>query len=550
MEATEKLRKALKKNLSATEHARCLLNSLIFIGFAISGMVEHGITVALHDLTPTKPAGAPEDNTRTSRRYCDPPNMTALAIYYDSSEETHINDEYDFSQLQEMFFQVNLTSHEKMEFQLRKSYLWGTLVSPILASRLAVNVGPKKVFGYSLLGAAASTLLVPAAWLTSIHVAVRFFQGFFCVRKYIGYALCELLTAKVVQTLGPGSIYYITSILILVWFTPWSTMVFNTPVKHLMKSSSKKNSARFESAKPADFDFPFTHFLCSRPVWMSTGVIFGSYCSQVSINVGMRLYLKYIFDMRDNYFSAIPFLLHSVFAVFCGHVVNFIQKTKFVSVTSSRRMFVYISHFLPAALLFVIGFVSCESTAPLFIYSLAVILNGATYSGALSSTIDLAPNYAGPTVAVCCTLATAGSIITTHQINSVLNGEMMGSWRLTFSLTSLILLVSSIFFMLRGSGTVQSWNVVDSGDPEKSSTFRKNEDKQNGRSVVPPEPRKPRTTSMYAMEKKILKVLHVQEPDKFTRVRAYSTNALPNERVREDRVNVFKPSRRKRASIT
>lgn len=127
---------------------------------------------------------------------------------------------------------------------------------------------------------------------------------------------------------------------------------------------------------------------------------------------------------------------------------------------------------------------------------------------------------------------------------------MMGSWRLTFSLTSLILLVSSIFFMLRGSGTVQSWNVVDSGDPEKSSTFRKNEDKQNGRSVVPPEPRKPRTTSMYAMEKKILKVLHVQEPDKFTRVRAYSTNALPNERVREDRVNVFKPSRRKRASIT
>lgn len=94
------------RSFQATEHARCLLNSLIFIGFAISGMVEHGITVALHDLTPTKPAGAPEDNTRTSRRYCDPPNMTALAIYYDSSEETHINDEYDFSQLQEMFFQV------------------------------------------------------------------------------------------------------------------------------------------------------------------------------------------------------------------------------------------------------------------------------------------------------------------------------------------------------------------------------------------------------------------------------------------------------------
>lgn len=81
---------------------------MIFIGFIISGIVEHGITVALSpsDLALEIPNTYHESNTTRQRKYCDPPNMTALAIYYDSSEEDNLDSDYDFSQLQEMSFQV------------------------------------------------------------------------------------------------------------------------------------------------------------------------------------------------------------------------------------------------------------------------------------------------------------------------------------------------------------------------------------------------------------------------------------------------------------
>lgn len=120
---------------------------------------------------------------------------------------------------------------------------------------------------------------------------------------------------------------------------------------------------------------------------------------------------------------------------------------------------------------------------------------------------------------------------------------MDGSWRLTFSLTSLILLVSSIFFMLRGSGAVQIWNDPRFADAELAL---KNEMSRN--SITTPLQPKQRAKSIYAVEQKILKVLHVQEPDRFTRVRAYSTS-FPNERREGRRPNLYRPGQ-KRASIS
>lgn len=91
--------------------ARIILTGMVFLGFVISGVIEHCLTVALTQKDFTVQSVdvqvGNENNGTRKRRYCDPPNMTALAIYYDSSEEIDENDDYDFSQLQEMSFQVN-----------------------------------------------------------------------------------------------------------------------------------------------------------------------------------------------------------------------------------------------------------------------------------------------------------------------------------------------------------------------------------------------------------------------------------------------------------
>lgn len=77
--------------------------------------------------------------------------------------------------------QVPLTEEDNLVWILQEAFIWGTLVTPIPGSRLAVNIGPKKQFGWATLGASLCSLLVPAAWNTPAHVMLRVIQGMLMV---------------------------------------------------------------------------------------------------------------------------------------------------------------------------------------------------------------------------------------------------------------------------------------------------------------------------------------------------------------------------------
>lgn len=71
--------------------------------------------------------------------------------------------------------------------------------------------------------------------------------------------------------------------------------------------------------------------------------------------------------------------------------------------------------------------------------------------------------------------------------------------------------------MLRGSGAIQPWNnILELEKGERALSIK----------PIPNTPRASIKTKL-KVEQKILKALYVQEPEKFTRVRAYSTSS-PN----------------------
>lgn len=57
--------------------------------------------------------------------------------------------------------------------------MWGTFISPLAASRIAARVGAERLFGAGVFGAGVAAVMVPAAWLTPYHVAIRIIQGIF-----------------------------------------------------------------------------------------------------------------------------------------------------------------------------------------------------------------------------------------------------------------------------------------------------------------------------------------------------------------------------------
>lgn len=74
-----------------------------------------------------------------------------------------------------------MTRTDKTEAVLRQAFMWGTLVSPLAASRIAARVGAERLFGVSVLGCGVVAVMVPAGWLTAFHVVIRFVQGVFMV---------------------------------------------------------------------------------------------------------------------------------------------------------------------------------------------------------------------------------------------------------------------------------------------------------------------------------------------------------------------------------
>lgn len=74
-----------------------------------------------------------------------------------------------------------MTRTDKTEAVLRQAFMWGTLISPLAASRIAARVGAERLFGVSVLGTGVVAVMVPASWLTPFHVIIRVVQGVFMV---------------------------------------------------------------------------------------------------------------------------------------------------------------------------------------------------------------------------------------------------------------------------------------------------------------------------------------------------------------------------------
>lgn len=74
-----------------------------------------------------------------------------------------------------------MTRTDETESVLREAFMWGTFISPLAASRIAARVGAERLFGAGVFGAGVVTVMVPAAWLTPYHVAIRIIQGIFMV---------------------------------------------------------------------------------------------------------------------------------------------------------------------------------------------------------------------------------------------------------------------------------------------------------------------------------------------------------------------------------
>nr|CAH7751468.1 unnamed protein product [Callosobruchus chinensis] len=457
--------------------SRQLLCAFVTTGFVLCGIVEQSASVALRANSPS-PYTAAEfaeyvENTSYITRYCQQPAEDGNNTR-DGSSGVHVVRSIPH-------IEIPMTRTDETEAVLREAFMWGTLFSPLAASRVAARVGAERLFGASVLGAAAPAIMVPAFWLTPGHVILRFLQGIFMgatwpaahmlavtwiKSKYVsgfvslytavnlGYAVVGILGTIVVRKLGRDFLSYVISFTSIVWYFLWWRFVDISLFPNRVKRDEHRH-------------LPWRRLLASKPAWACGIAVIGSQWADATLMLGVTKYLKLVYGFSIEYediLQSLPHIGHFFAAIMFGVVVDHVRSTGLTSTTTCRKFFVYLSHFPPAALMFVLGYTGCDPSAPAALYTAALAMTGATPAGVFASAADIAPNFAGTVFGLCQTVGAAGLLAANYAVSEGLHGSFAGWWRLVFGFSSVTLLVTATIFMAFGSGSVQDWNVC--GDCE------------------------------------------------------------------------------------
>ncbi|KAK5649238.1 hypothetical protein RI129_000267 [Pyrocoelia pectoralis] len=453
--------------------SRQVLAFFVITGFVLCGVVEQSASVALRansssSITAEEFAEYVE-NTSYITRYCQPASKNRSNGHVVRSIP-HI--------------EIPMTRTDETESVLREAFMWGTLISPLAASRIAARVGAERLFGAGVLGTSCAAVMVPAAWLTPYHVGIRIVQGIFTgatwpaahmlavtwfkpkhlsgfVSMYtavnLGYAIVGLLGTPLVRLCGRDSLSYIICLASCLWYFLWWRFV---------EESLNPNRPIRDEHKL----LPWRKLLLSGPAWACGVAVVGSQWADATLMLGVTKYLKLVYGFGieyDDVLASLPHIGHFFAAITFGIVVDHVRQSGLLSTTSARKLFVYISHFLPAALMFVLGYTGCDPAAPAAMYTAALALTGATPAGAFASAADIAPNFAGTVFGLCQTIGAAGLLAANYAVSEGLHGSFAGWWRLVFGVSSAVLLITATFFMTMGSGSVQDWNAP--GDYESEA---------------------------------------------------------------------------------
>ncbi|KAG5865857.1 hypothetical protein JTB14_033024 [Gonioctena quinquepunctata] len=291
--------------------SRQVLVIFVITGFVLCGVVEQSASVALR-ANSTSSYSAAEfaeyvENTSYITSYCQPPSNHD---YNSTNSTVHVVRSIPH-------IEIPMTRTDKTEAVLRQAFMWGTLVSPLAASRIAARVGAERLFGAGVFGAGIVAVLVPAAWLTACHVIIRFIQGIFMgatwpaahmlavtwikpkhvsgfVSLYtavnLGYAIVGILGTVLVRKLGRDWLSYIIALSSFFWYFLWWRFVEES----LHPNHPKRDEHRH---------LPWRRLLMSKPAWACGIAVIGSQWADATLMLGVTKYLKLVYGFSLEYKS-------------------------------------------------------------------------------------------------------------------------------------------------------------------------------------------------------------------------------------------------------
>jgi len=189
------------------------------------------------------------------------------------------------------------------------------------------------------------------------------------------------------------------------------------------------------------------------------------------------------FNVKENgLYSSLPYVSMWIMTMIFGVVSDFIITRKILGITNSRKLFTTFAFVVPGLFLVWASFSGCNRTLAITLFTIAMGFMGAYYSGMKVNVIDIAPNYAGPLMAITNGVGSFSGIAAVSfksfaDLNLLCNFQpyVVGvltpnrtviEWRLVFIISCCILTFTNIVYLIGASAKPQPWNEPPKADEE------------------------------------------------------------------------------------
>ncbi|KAI6219305.1 MFS domain-containing protein [Aphelenchoides fujianensis] len=359
------------------------------------------------------------------------------------------------------------------------------ILCTILLPYLATAWGAHAVFASRFLLGVGEGLILPSInkmvsmWIPTheLSTAASVYTNGNQMAGFVGIPLAAVLCGSVFRW---PSIFYVCSIIGIVWLIVWNLTITDTPEKcrvmlkaeraylneHLQHNGNDKKAA---TKKPP---IPYKAMLTSLPLWSLLMCTFSANMIVVLIQVYLPLFFKEVLllgQVENGLFSAAPNVCQLLMKMLWATTMDKLKRKR-LSNTAACKISQAFSSVTVGALFVLLAFVGrCDRP----IWSLLILCSitmcfSIAISGFYTSLLSLAPQYTGTLTSIAMMSGHLGRLVTPKIVPLFNKSGTMAEWSMVFYFMSATTLCSGIFFLCC-SGRVrnpQKWSRAEEEPPE------------------------------------------------------------------------------------
>ncbi|XP_014220023.1 sialin-like [Copidosoma floridanum] len=481
---------------------RDVLWILVFWGFAVNYMLRNNLNLAIVGMV------VPRETSAAASECTGPRNGSAIGAVRHVDHNITASSEASGKSFDDRYHW-----NEYQQGLALGAYYWLHWVLQLPGGLLARKYGTKMVFGLGNLLVALTGFLIPLAAHYSLNalICLRVIQGLIAgivwpsmhdmtakwippnersrfVSSYLGSSVGAAITyplcAFIIAAYDWEAVFYVTSVVGIVWYGFWLILVYDTPRDHPRISDEERNyiiKSLVESRNDNDDDddgvvvgddesrkkrrskkVPWGAILTSGPFWVTIIAHWGGVWGFITFMTQAPSYFNYVQGWNINatgLLSGSPHVARMLFSYTFSMVADWLLRTKRMSLTGVRKFANLVCVGGQGVLTVGLALSGCEPAYATFFMITGTAINGAVSSATIPVFVELSPNYASVLFGFCNLVTSPAGFISPLVVGLLTNNnQTIGQWRLVFLISAANLGFSAIVHLVWGTAEEQPWN--------------------------------------------------------------------------------------------